>query len=65
MSCCAPAGDELCFDEVGTSNEKLMLFSWTQRDGRRQSDLLVPDIHCGGWLQRIELATPITAGPVP
>ena len=65
MSCCAPAGAELCFDEVGTSNEKLMLFSRTLRDGLRQTDLSVPDIHCGGWLQRIELTTPITAGPVP
>ena len=64
MSCCAP-GAELCFDEVGTSNEKLMLFSRTLRDGLRQTALSVPDIHCGGWLQRIELATPITAGAVP
>jgi len=41
MSCCAP-GAELCYGEVGTLNEKLMLFSWMQRDGRRQSDLLCP-----------------------
>jgi len=42
-----------------------MLFSRTLRDGLRQTDHSVPDIHCGGWLQRIELTTPITAGPVP
>jgi len=42
-----------------------MLFSRTLRDGLRQTALSVPDIHCGGWLQRIELTTPITAGPVP
>ena len=64
MSCCAP-GAELCYGEVGTLNEKLMLFSWTQRDGLRLTVLSVPDIHCGGWLQRLELATPITAGAVP
>ena len=64
MSCCAP-GAELCYGEVGTLNEKLMLFSRTLRDGLRQTDHLVPDIHCGGWLQRIELTTPITAGPAP
>lgn len=55
MSCCAP-GAELCFDEVGTSNEELLLSSRTLRDGLRQTDLSVPDIHCGGCLQRIEAA---------
>jgi Cu2+-exporting ATPase len=55
MSCCAP-GAELCFDEVGTSNEELLLSSRTLPDGLRQTDLSVPDIHCGGCLQRIEAA---------
>jgi Cu2+-exporting ATPase len=55
MSCRAH-GAELCFDEVGTSNEELLLSSRTLRDGLRQTDLSVPDIHCGGCLQRIEAA---------
>ena len=64
MSCCAP-GAELCFDEVGTSNEALLLSSRTLRDGLRQTDLSVPNISCSGCLQGIEFTKPITAGEVP
>ncbi|UGY15626.1 heavy metal translocating P-type ATPase [Bradyrhizobium septentrionale] len=55
MSCCAPGAD-LCLDKAGTSNEEILLSSRTLRDGLRQTDLSVPDIHCGGCLQRIEAA---------
>lgn len=63
MSCCAP-GAEHCFDEVGTSTEKLLLSSRMLRDGRRRTDVSVPDIHCGGWLQKIAPALG-AAGMVP
>jgi Cu2+-exporting ATPase len=53
MSCCAP-GAEVCLDEVIASDEEVLLASRTLRDGMRQTDLSVPDIHCGGCLQRIE-----------
>jgi Cu2+-exporting ATPase len=55
MSCCAP-GAELCFDEAGTSTEELRLSSRTLRDGLRPTDVSVPDIHCGGCLQKIATA---------
>jgi P-type Cu2+ transporter len=63
MSCCAP-GAELCFDEVGTSTEELLLSSRTLRDGLRRTDVSVPDIHCGGCLQNIATALGAT-GMVP
>jgi P-type Cu2+ transporter len=63
MSCCAP-GAELCFDEVGTSTEELLLSSRTLRDGLRRTDVSVPDIHCGGCLQKIATALG-AAGMVP
>lgn len=55
MSCCAP-GAELCFHEHGSSNEEIRLASRPMRDGQRQTDLSVPDIHCGACLQKIETA---------
>jgi hypothetical protein len=63
MSCLAP-GAELCFDKAGTSNEELRLSSRTLHDGLRRADLTVPDIQSGGCQQKIELTTPISAGPV-
>ncbi|MBR0869356.1 cadmium-translocating P-type ATPase [Bradyrhizobium tropiciagri] len=53
MSCCAP-GAELCLVEATSSNEELLLASRTLRDGLRQTDLSVPDMHCGACLQKIE-----------
>ena len=55
MSCCAP-GAGLCFEEVGTSTEELLLSNRTLRDGLRPTDVSVPDIHCGGCLQKIATA---------
>lgn len=55
MSCCAP-GAELYADQNATSNEEIVLASRTIGDGLRQTDLSVPDIHCGACLQKIEVA---------
>jgi Cu2+-exporting ATPase len=55
MSCCAP-GAELHSHQSGTWNEEVVLASRAVRDGLRQTDLSVPDIHCGGCLQKIEAA---------
>lgn len=54
MSCCAP-GAELDHLQAG-SDEELRLASRTIGDGVRQTDLSVPDIHCGGCLRTIETA---------
>ena len=55
MSCCIP-GAVICFDQHTSADEELLLASRMVRDGHRQSDLSVPDIHCGGCLQKIETA---------
>ena len=55
MSCCAP-GAELYLCQVGRSDEELLLASRKVHDGVRQTDLSVPDMHCGGCLQKIETA---------
>jgi Cu2+-exporting ATPase len=55
MSCCAP-GAELYLCQVDQSGEEILLASRTVQDGVRQTDLSVPDIHCGGCLQKIETA---------
>ncbi|MGY8663784.1 heavy metal translocating P-type ATPase [Bradyrhizobium sp. UFLA05-109] len=55
MSCCAP-GAELCLHQVSSLNDEILLASRAVEDGLRQTDLSVPDIHCGGCLQRIETA---------
>src|SRR5262245_10404565 len=51
MSCCAP-GAELY--QARAMDEEILLASRPVQDGLRQTDLSVPDIHCGGCLQRIE-----------
>jgi Cu2+-exporting ATPase len=51
MSCCAP-GAELY--QARAVDEEVLLASRPVHDGLRQTDLSVPDIHCGGCLQRIE-----------
>ncbi|MDI3561876.1 cation-translocating P-type ATPase [Bradyrhizobium sp. Arg816] len=55
MSCCAP-GAELCLHQAGNLNDEILLASRIVDAGLRQTDLSVPDIHCGGCLQRIEAA---------
>ncbi|MBR1120937.1 cadmium-translocating P-type ATPase [Bradyrhizobium lablabi] len=55
MSCCAP-GAELHLQQVSAPDDEIMLASRQVADGLRQTDLSVPDIHCGGCLQRIEAA---------
>jgi len=63
MSCCAP-GAEFCFDEAGNPTEEPLLSSRTLGDGLRRTDVSVPDIHCGGRLQKIATALG-AAGMVP
>jgi Cu2+-exporting ATPase len=53
MSCCAPSA-ELCLHQVQNLNDEILLASRVVENGLRQTDLSVPDIHCGGCLQRIE-----------
>jgi Cu2+-exporting ATPase len=55
MSCCAP-GAEFCLHQVKSLNDEILLASRAVEDGLRQTNLSVPDIHCGGCLQRIETA---------
>jgi len=55
MSCCAP-GAELYVQENGPSAEEILLASQSARDGLRRTDLSVPDMHCGGCLQKVERA---------
>jgi Cu2+-exporting ATPase len=55
MSCCA-AGAESCLDQARRLDDEIVLASRGVEAGLRQTDLSVPDIHCGGCLQRIETA---------
>ncbi|HWW48493.1 MAG TPA: cation-translocating P-type ATPase [Xanthobacteraceae bacterium] len=57
MSCCAP-GAEFALGNVDpeTAREELKMASHAVGDGLRQTDLSVPDIHCGGCIQTIERA---------
>ncbi|MCC8963843.1 cadmium-translocating P-type ATPase [Bradyrhizobium sp. Pear76] len=55
MSCCAP-GAELYLQQVKAVDDEILLASRTVHDDLRQTDLSVPDIHCGGCLQQIEAA---------
>jgi len=55
MSCC-PASDSVKSSVQGLSSSEFGLAQWVhQSDDNRQSlDLLVPTIHCGGCIKRIE-----------
>ena len=55
MSCCAP-GIELPLDQGERSDEEILLASRVVQEGLRQTDLSVPDMHCGACLQTIETA---------
>jgi len=55
MSCCAP-GAEVYLCQTDRSGQELLLASRMVQDGVRQTDLSVPDIHCGGCLRKIEAA---------
>src|SRR5262245_6653533 len=54
MSCCAPGAD--VYLRQASADDEILLASRAVHDGLRQTDLSVPDIHCGGCLQRIETA---------
>jgi Cu2+-exporting ATPase len=55
MSCCAP-GAEIYLCQADRTGDEILLASHTVQDGVQQTDLSVPDIHCGGCLQKIETA---------
>jgi Cu2+-exporting ATPase len=61
VSCCAP-GAEFYLPLAGRSDEEILLASRKIEDGIRQTDLSVPDIHCGGCLRKIETALGKLAG---
>jgi Cu2+-exporting ATPase len=54
MSCCAPDAD-LGLPQ-NPSAEEVLLASQEIGDGRRRTDLAIPDMHCGACLQKIERA---------
>lgn len=56
MSCCAPGAGEIAAPTAGPSAEELVLASRTLGNGTRQTDLSVPDVHCGACIQSIENA---------
>jgi Cu2+-exporting ATPase len=58
MSCCAPGTDGGLEDssQALPSSEELWLVSRSLGDGRRQTDLSVPDVYCGTCISTIESA---------
>src|SRR5262245_6983782 len=57
MSCYVPNSElALAMADPDSANHELLLASRALGDGRRQSDLSVPTIHCGGCIQKIERA---------
>ncbi|MGE0061840.1 MAG: heavy metal translocating P-type ATPase [Xanthobacteraceae bacterium] len=55
MSCCA-AGPDIGLAAREAAGEEIRLASRAVDDGRRQTDLSVPDIHCGACMRRVENA---------
>ena len=57
MSCCAP-GSEIDLGLAGSGDraDEIRLASRSIGDGLRQTDLSVPDVHCGACIQRVETA---------
>jgi Cu2+-exporting ATPase len=55
MSCCAP-GIEIDLQRFDRAGDEILLASHVVQDGIRQTDLAVPDMYCGGCLQKVETA---------
>ncbi|WP_332684220.1 heavy metal translocating P-type ATPase [Bosea sp. (in: a-proteobacteria)] len=53
MSCCAPGAGFAAVDQAATADE-VLLASREIDDGLRQSDLSVPQIHCGNCIRTVE-----------
>ena len=55
MGCCAPDVDSASINRRAVDDE-VLLASRDIGEGLRQTELAIPDIHCGGCVQRIEKA---------
>ena len=55
MGCCAPDIDSESMDRRAVDDEVLLASRYIG-EGLRQTELAIPDIHCGGCVQRIEKA---------
>jgi Cu2+-exporting ATPase len=64
MSCCAAAALAVDANETGSGADELRLASRRIGEGVYQTDLSVPDIHCGACMQRIESALSALPGVV-
>jgi Cu2+-exporting ATPase len=53
MSCCAPGAEFVAIGQAATPDE-VLLASREIGDGLRQTDLSVPQIHCGACIQSVE-----------
>jgi Cu2+-exporting ATPase len=54
MSCCAPGEARLEFEAPTVAREEILLSSRDLGDGTRQTDLSVPDVHCGACIAAVE-----------
>lgn len=63
MSCCGPAAElALQASDPRAAGAEVLLASRVVADGLRQTDLSVPEIHCGGCIRTIETALGALAG---
>src|ERR1700754_1569660 len=57
MGCCGPGAElALQLPDARAANEEVLLASRVVADGVRQTDLSVPEIHCGVCIRTVEQA---------